>query len=108
MEEEDINHALLYCFRLKDVLLSQLNFLQENVTQMDFIHVVNQVLQRNKAGELEKLFLCAWRIWYSINQFIYENKRIAPKQAIDHALLVANEYKSVAKEQKKGVQSNGG
>ncbi|KAF5450764.1 hypothetical protein F2P56_031091 [Juglans regia] len=108
MEEEDINHVILYCFRLQDVLLSELTFLKENVVQTDFIHIVKRVVRRNKAGELEKLFLCAWGIWYSRNQLIFENKRISLEQAIDHALLVAKEYECAVAEQQMGSKPHCG
>ncbi|KAF5477566.1 hypothetical protein F2P56_004192 [Juglans regia] len=104
MEEEVINYALLYCPRLQDVLLSQLHFLKENALQTDFIHVVDQVIRRNNYGEMEKLFLCAWGIWYSRNQLIYENKRIDPTQAIDNALSIAKEYECAIEEQNKGLK----
>lgn len=103
VEEEDINHALLYCPSFKDVLQTHLCFLQESQFQRDFVQVVAQLVKRNKSGEMEKLFFCAWGLWYKRNQLVFENKQFSLEQALDHALSVYHEYKSSAEEQKKGV-----
>ncbi|CAI9761215.1 unnamed protein product [Fraxinus pennsylvanica] len=107
-EEEDINHALLYCSRIEPVLATKLSFLNTTSERRDIAHMVNLVISRNIPGELEELFLCLWGMWYSRNQFIFEQKIFSPQMAIDHALTIAGEYICAHKQRQQGTHRREG
>ncbi|XP_035546523.1 uncharacterized protein LOC118348595 [Juglans regia] len=69
----------------------------------DFVQVMEELVRRNKSGEMETLVLCAWGLWYRRNKLMYENKKLSPKQAIDHALSLYQEHLSATYEQKRGL-----
>ncbi|XP_040994285.1 uncharacterized protein LOC121240823 [Juglans microcarpa x Juglans regia] len=108
VEEEDINHALLYCSSFKEVLEVHLSFLQDFQAHLDVLQILAHLVRRNKQGEIEKLFLCAWGLWYRRNQFLYEEKNLKPAEVLDNALSGYSEYQSALENQQQGCKPHCG
>ncbi|CAI9778785.1 unnamed protein product [Fraxinus pennsylvanica] len=70
--------------------------------------IVNLAINRNIPGQLEELFLCLWGLWYSRNQFIFEQKMITPLMAIAHAFNIAGDFKYAKEQRKKGISCSEG
>ncbi|XP_035545034.1 uncharacterized protein LOC118348152 [Juglans regia] len=66
-DDEDINHALLNC------------------------KTVREIQYRGNNGDLEKLFLIAWGMWYRRNQRLQADVVLTSRQATENALIT---YKS--------------
>ncbi|CAI9783849.1 unnamed protein product [Fraxinus pennsylvanica] len=84
------------------VLSIKLNFLRNTSEQRDIMHITNLVISRNSSGELDKLFLCLWGLSYRRNQFIFEQKLLAPLLDINHAFSIAGDFKSANKQRQQG------
>ncbi|KAF5469518.1 hypothetical protein F2P56_013583 [Juglans regia] len=52
---------------------------------------------------MESLVLSAWGLWNRRNKLMFENKKVSPEQAIDHALSMYQEHLSASYEHKRGL-----
>ncbi|XP_041001600.1 uncharacterized protein LOC121247296 [Juglans microcarpa x Juglans regia] len=77
----------------------------EEQMKMDFVQIALTMLSRGNIGEIEKLFLMAWDMWYRRNQKLYKDNVLSPEQVVDHALSLNQEHKTAAEEQKKGMKA---
>ncbi|KAG6674749.1 hypothetical protein I3842_15G060700 [Carya illinoinensis] len=95
-EEEDVNHALVYCPLILNSGLQRFPSLKESTHKVDFLQLFLSIIRRKAEGELEKLFMMAWGFWYRRNQWMYEEQALTLDQVLEHALSLYQEHRAAA------------
>nr|XP_023875263.1 uncharacterized protein LOC111987752 [Quercus suber] len=91
---ENTMHALFNCDCSKLVWnfwVGRLVFLDGRA--LDVIDVALHVIRLGNPMDLETLFVTAWYIWFSRNQFVHESLSTPPGQIWDSALRLAKDFK---------------
>ena len=97
-EVETIKHVLVECKAARKVWELALLPLQPHYEQsQDFLSTVQDLCSRARKGEAELMVVYCWMIWFAMNNFIFEGKKLWPRISVAKAESVLEAYQRVRK-----------
>ena len=103
---ETIKHVLVECKAARKVCeLAPLPLHSHTEQSQDFLNTVQCLCSRARKKEAELMVVYCWMIWFAMNNFIFEGKKLWPRISVAKAESVLEAYQRVRKAESVKVSS---